>query len=82
MSDELAELPDGWNIQRVAVYDGPSVDFRYEARHWQTSRPHKKHWWQRRPKRVTGWFPVYQSRFRDEVVQFIRDTANAMEASK
>jgi hypothetical protein len=81
MSENMAELPDGWHIQRVARYDGPSVDFIYEARHWQKSRPHKKHWWSR-PKPVTGWFPVYQSRFRDETAEWIRQTARAMEANR
>jgi hypothetical protein len=82
MSENMSEIPDGWNIQRVAIYDGPSVDFRYEARRWQTSTPHKKHWWSRRTKRLTGWFPVYSSRFRDETAEWIRRTDQAMKATK
>lgn len=82
MSENTSEIPAGWNIQRVAIYDGPSVDYRYEARHWQTGRPHKKHWWSLRPKKVTTWFPVYQSRFRDETVEWIRRTAQAMEPTQ
>ena len=79
MSENISEIPEGWYIQRVPVYDGPSVDFMYEARHWQTSRPHKKHWWSLPPKRITGWFPVYKSRFRDETVDWIRATAQTMD---
>ena len=81
MSDNMSEIPEGWTIQRVPVYGGPSVDFMYEAQHWQTSRPHKKHWWST-PKRITGWFPVYKSRFRDETAEWIRVTARAMGGTK
>jgi len=82
MNENMSEIPDGWHIQRKTVRIGTATEGVYVARHWQKDRPARKHWWSLPQKKIITWFPVYQSTSRDAVVQFIRGTQAALEATR
>jgi hypothetical protein len=71
-------LPDGWRIEAefdpgIAVMDG---HYRYHAYRWATWTEKK---WFREPVVKTGWRHAgYSSRWRDETVGWIQDTAKMM----